>query len=155
MKFQHKFLHEKAHLRSINMVWSVSSPWITALSWWRALRNSMKLWAMPCRPTQDGWVIVKSSDKTWSTGGGNGKAPQYSCCENPMNSDAKSLMNMMWRADSLEKTLMLGKIEGERRRRRQRMRWLDSISNSVDMNLSKVQEIEKDREPWRAALHGV
>ena len=50
---------------------------------------------------------------------------------------------------------MLGKIEGERRRRRQRMRWLDSISNSVDMNLSKVQEIEKDREPWHAALHGV
>ena len=59
------------------------------------------------------------------------------------------------RANSLEEPLMLGKTEGKRRRRRQRMRWLDSITDSVDMNLSKLQEIAKDREDWHSAVHGV
>ena len=63
--------------------------------------------------------------------------------------------HLMWRADSLEKTLMLGKIEGRRRRGRQRMRWLDSITDSTDMNLSKLQEIVKDRGHWHAVVHGV
>ena len=56
------------------------------ITWTIALSNSMKLWAMSCRATQDGWVIVESSDKTWSTGEGNGKPLQYSCLENPINS---------------------------------------------------------------------
>ena len=68
---------------------------------------------------------------------------------------SNTLENLMWRADSLEKTLMLGKIEGRRRRERQRTMWLDSIIDSMDMNVSELWEIAEDKGAWRGTVHGV